>query len=400
MSSNTLKRISSFLSLQASWQNLWNEARPKSRGTYGIDEVSLNDFSKNAVANLHILSAQLRSGNYHFSELRPHFVEKPNGGVRVICIPTTQDRIVQGALLNFLSEKYTARFSNKISFGFLKGRTVKEALEVGRKKRQKKPWVFKTDIKAFFDRIQRDQLKEKIRRVVREPTLHPLLFEIVDCEIQTPNKYTKKKILSLGIESGRGVRQGMPLSPFFSNIVLEKFDKTVDSTGYSALRYADDLIFFSADEPTCKEIEKFCRRNLKKEGLEIPLLSDPKTKSVIFNPTEPADFLGVAICKSGASYQIKLLPDQIAKIQKAILDLGSIPELLSRKITIGKLGTSLGARKAGYINAYDMCSNIVELENALDHIEQKVLKRLYTEGLGIDLSKLSATAYTFLGLRN
>ena len=82
-----------------------------------------------------------------------------------------------------------------------------------------------------------------------------------------------------------------------------------------------------------------------------------------------------------------------------LLQLGSIPELLSRKLTLAFLGGTIKARVSGYLSAYAVCSNISELENALTDIHQKILRRIYVDGLKIDLSKLSGEARTFLGLR-
>ncbi len=400
MSTSALTQISSHSYLSAIWDKLWIESRPKSRDTHGVDDQSLNEFKKNSVSNISDISREIRHGTYQFSSLRPYFLEKPNGKLRVICIPTTRDRIVQGALLTYLSLKYTDRFSNEISYGFLKGRGVKKALQSAKKNRRTKQWVFKTDIKAFFDNINRNDLKSKIKKVIRERSLHDLLTRAIDCEIQNSSRTASKKLQSLGIQTGHGVRQGMPLSPFFSNVVLERFDKAVAKTGYSAIRYADDLIFFAQDRSHCLELEKFCIRQLKKEKLEIPPLDNkPNSKSIVYCPSDDAEFLGVAICKHKGGYQIRLLPNQIKSILKTFTDIGSVKELLSRRIQLGKLSSYLSARKSGYIQAYDLCSNIKELENSLDDIEQKILKCIYTKDLNINLSNLTVEAYSFLGLR-
>ncbi len=396
---SALKEVATFKSLEAAWAKLWSTSSSGSRDAYGVDEVSLNDFAKNHVSNLRIISKILRNKNYEFSPLRPHFIEKATGGFRVICVPTTSDRVVQGALLAFLSRKYTSRFSNKISYGFLKNRKVQDALTLAAKYRKLEPWVYKTDIESFFDTIPRAALKMKVCKVIREKTLHNLINNIIDCEIHTHNESTKKKIAKKGIKNGVGVRQGMPLSPFLSNVVLESFDNEIESVGYSAIRYADDLIFFSKNKKKCFEIDKFCIEQMEKEGFTIPKLGADNSKTVLFNPNDPAEFLGLSICKIKNRYAVLLLEAQIQKIRKSILDLGNIKELLSRKITLGKLSTSLRARIGGYFAAYDVCENLSELKEALDGVEQEVLKRIYVDGLKIDITKLSSEAYTFLGLR-
>ncbi len=55
-------------------------------------------------------------------------------------------------------------------------------------------------------------------------------------------------------------------------------------------------------------------------------------------------------------------------------------------------------RRNGYLAAYDMCHNVEDLGRELDKLEQRVLRRIYSEGLGIELAKLSPVARNFLGL--
>ena len=80
------------------------------------------------------------------------------------------------------------------------------------------------------------------------------------------------------------------------------------------------------------------------------------------------------------------------------MSFGSIDELLAREITLPRLGTVLTQRRNGYLAAYDMCDNVNVLELALAELEQRVLKKIYQDGLKINLTELSRAARTFLGL--
>ncbi|HEX3382188.1 MAG TPA: hypothetical protein VHU21_20660, partial [Paraburkholderia sp.] len=90
--------------------------------------------------------------------------------------------------------------------------------------------------------------------------------------------------------------------------------------------------------------------------------------------------------------------EQIVAIRDDLLKLGSVPELVSRKITLPKLGQVLSLRRNGYLAAYDVCHNVADLERELGKIEQRVLRRIYSDGIGVNLAKLSGAARTFLGL--
>lgn len=392
-----LHHISSKAALGTAWAQLWRRVRPRSRGNHGVDGVSLYDFDATAKSRLHVISREIRNGTYNPSQLRPDFIDKGGGKLRVICVPTTTDRIVQSSILNYLQHRYHARFSNPISYGFIKDRTVKTALQVAASHRAKHQWVFKTDISSFFDRIPRDILQTRIKKLIREKTLHPILCQIVHCEIYADSKTTAKKIAKQGIKSGIGVRQGMPLSPFFSNLLLDRFDKAVLEAGLHAVRYADDLIFFADSKEQCEEIASFCATELNEDKLKIPPLG-LVSKTQIYAPEQEAEFLGAALTRKDGAYHITVPKARIDKIVKSFLDLSNIKELVSRKIDIAKLRHILSAKRAGYDHAYNMCENVDQLYDKLVSIEQKVLRKIYTEQLKINLSALPAVAHRFLGL--
>ncbi|SFI02902.1 group II intron reverse transcriptase/maturase [Collimonas sp. OK307] len=397
MSANAFGKALSRDTILQAWREIYQNSSSASRNTLSSDEISINDFEHHYKNHLAHLGRDLRSDKFQFQSLRPYLIPKPNGKFRLICVPTVRDRIVQRALVNYLSEKYRSQLANKISYGFIKGRSVKQAAKAGCALRASKPWVFKTDITAFFDNIKRETLIAGLKKIVRDSSLHNVLRGAIACEVHTSSNGTKKQIESLGIKHGQGIRQGMPLSPLFSNILLSPFDEQVQKKEISAIRYADDLIFFAKSKDECVGIASFCETELAKLGLKIPPVG-PESKSVIYEPGEAADFLGLELAVSGCSYQLRLSQKQIERIKDELLQYGSIGELLARKITLRNLGQILTNKKNGYLAAYDVCENLPGVEAALADVEQKVLRRVYTNGLGINLSTISREAKTFLNL--
>lgn len=392
-----LKDVTSYESLRRAWRSLYSRSRPYSRNTRGIDGISINDFAVDPKPHLRRMAAALRQGLYEFSPLRAHLIPKPNGKERLICVPTVQDRLVQRALLEYLTTKYLARLANPISYGFIRYRTVRDAAIEASKRRAKLPWIFKTDITSFFDEIDRAVLEGALRQTVRERSLLPLLVDAMSCEAQPSSRNAEKKIKAMGIKVGRGVRQGMPLSPLFANVVLQRFDNAVIKRDLSAIRYADDLVFFADSEEACLAIHAFCRKHLKKLNLKVPDIG-PGTKSQIYRPEEPAEFLGLGLVREQHGYVLRLMPSQIERIRREISQLQSIKELLSRRVTLATLGTHIQNRVAGYFSAYEVCTNVEELEHELDELTQKVLVGVYRDGLNINLGVLRPDAKTFLGL--
>ncbi len=190
----------------------------------------------------------------------------------------------------------------------------------------------------------------------------------------------------------------MPLSPFFANLFLYGFDREVIRRKFAAVRYADDLIFLADSESQCLEIDEFCRAELSKIGLTIPLLS-AATKTFIREPGQEAEFLGLGLRANSGQYELILMKSQYDKIREQLLSLASIEHLNSRGITLAALDAHLQARISGYLSAYQHCTNLAELENALGDLHAKVLRRVYgPSGLKIDLNNLGKAERTFLGI--
>jgi len=389
--------VSDFDSLRQAWKSLLDHTPSRHRGTSGVDGESVRQFGDNTDRNLRQLSSELKSTNFHFNGLKAHFEEKPTGGLRIICISTVRDRIVQRAVLEYLHSQTDPRYrlENEISYGFIKGRTVHQAVERAIKLRTVSPWVYKTDISAFFDSLPRARLKAEIAKFIRLRSLHPLLLNAVDCEIEPRDKNQKEKLARTHLKVGIGVRQGMPLSPYFANLILRSFDAEVQRNGLSTVRYADDLIFFASSEQECKEIHLFCKESLASIGLSIPDVGDKKTH--IWSPTESAVFLGVSLELNGNSrYVINLTNHQMTNKRARLLELTDDATIKSHELTLTEIIRKLDGRISGWLGCYDYVNNYDLFEQRLFDWRKLVLEKLFAEQLG--LTEMTKNRRRFLGI--
>jgi RNA-directed DNA polymerase len=362
----------------------------------GHDGVYLVDFAHHQDASINELAQKLRGKTYAFSPLDPVLIPKGENKHRVICIPTVNDRVVQRAILNHIGPKQEW-MKNPISFGFVSHGGVQKAVERAIKLRNRLPWVFKTDITKFFDNIDRELLKNQIARKIQQRSIRALLFDAVDCEIRYQTKADEARYAKYGLKKGQGVRQGMPLSPFFANLFLADFDKKCHEMGIAAIRYADDLVFFSSSEQGAQAIKKLCLEELEKISLSIPDVAEG-SKSQIYAPDQTAEFLGIELTPLGTGkYIIKIGHGTRRNIRAGMFSLGNLSELKSRKIDIHKFGNTISSTVAAYRAAYSFCSNHGEFSVQLDEWSATVRRRI-TKQLGIDLSKLSSDGKWFLGL--
>ena len=364
-------------------------------GRAGIDGESLESFGKALETNLSRLSSDLRSRRFVFGDLQPFFIPK-KGGRRLICVPAVKDRVVQRAILDYLTPK-SGWLSNGVSHGFVPDLGVPDAVKLAVHYREQKPWVFKTDITAFFDRIDRALLTARVSGQVRHRSLHPLLQSALGCEIRAETKSVRSNLKTLDIRRSRGVRQGMPLSPFFANLMLSPFDRACQRNGLMAVRYADDLIFFASSEEEAIGLQGFCLAQLGSLNLEIPELSST-SKTKIYAPSEAAEFLGVELRPSNESrYEVAVPQSVMDDIRTRILSYGSLDELKARNLDVAKFGNALRAAVSAYAATYAFCSNGQDLQNNLDAWEQSASLRV-AKALGIKVGALSDTQRWFLRL--
>ncbi|MCK8637657.1 hypothetical protein CO583_05380 [Parasaccharibacter sp. TMW2.1882] len=331
------------------------------------------------------IQSNIRDG-YKFSLLRGVAIPKTDPKkLRLICIPTLSDRIVQRALVNKIEEQAEKLgLINPVSYGFIRNtenqnRGVRGAQKAACALREKKPWVFKADIAKFFDRINRKELAEKFSRQFKLRSLTPLVLGAIQCEVAESSEKIRKATIQNGIQRGRGLRQGMPLSPILSNFVLKDFDRVVGAQ-YSMVRYADDLLIFTDTESQCIEARKKVEEELKIIGHELS-----EEKSHIYSPSQPVDFLGMALARqeNGKCY-FYVSPEQIREIKKSISEYHDISWLISQDKDIGYVLRRINFMKNGYLSAYDYASNSKDLKNQLEQAVQKCVNVLYGTIFGRD----------------
>jgi RNA-directed DNA polymerase len=153
--------------------------------------------------------------------------------------------------------------------------------------------VIDVDLKSYFDTVRHDILFSKIAERVNDKDI--------------------MRLIKLIVKSGgkRGIAQGSPISPLFSNIylnevdkMLEKAKKATNSDGYLHIEYArwaDDLVILVDSHSKWKWLEKAAYKRLREELEKLDVtLNEEKTKTVDLEMGETFDFLGFTFrrCKS------------------------------------------------------------------------------------------------------
>ena len=394
-----LQQIAGLSSLERAFDRMLELSTPRTRNGFGVDGESINELKRIRDHAVNEIRDRLLSKvGYQFRGLRAHVLIKPDGRKkRIICVPTVRDRLVQRAVLAYLSQGDKCKLSNGVSFGFVPKRGVKRAAEVARDVRKDLPFAYKTDISAFFDNVERPRIEQLIHSIVRQRSLRPLLTAVLHCEIEESNPRVLEEIASAGIKPNRGVRQGMPLSPFFANLYLRGFDAHVERRKIRMVRYADDLIFFARSQAECIAIHDFVVDELGKLGLSIPAIG-PESKTRIFAPNEPAEFLGVELTPSTNGYVLEVNSKQIEKACKRLRDICDPAAVRLSGTTLSKIQMTARAIHIGYLEAYRFTNNVKQLENFLQNCQLKAMASLVENMLGVSVGSLNPSARRFLGI--
>lgn len=205
------------------------------KGAPGVDGMTVEQLPSYLRRHWPQIKKELLAGTYKPMPVRRKEIPKPQGGVRLLGIPTALDRLIQQAVAQVLQQIWDIVFSES-SFGFRPGRgqnhaicRVQEYVEEGYRQ------VVDMDLSKFFDRVNHDRLLSRLATRVHDKRLLKLI----------------RKFLSAGVmigglvESAReGTPQGGPLSPLLSNIVLDELDRELEHRGLRFVRYADDFIIF------------------------------------------------------------------------------------------------------------------------------------------------------------
>lgn len=234
------------------------QAVKRNKGAAGIDHMTTDKLESHLQAHWAKIRAKLLNGTYVPTPVRRVEIPKPNGGVRMLGIPTVLDRFIQQLILQAMTPIFEPTFSGH-SYGFRPGRSAQDAMRAARQYADEgKTWVVDLDITKFFDHVNHDILMGRVGQVIRDKRVLHLI-----------GAYLRRGAMVEGVvtASVEGTPQGGPLSPLLANIYLDALDKELERRGHSFCRYADDCNVYvgseAAAERTLESIQNWIERRLR-----------------------------------------------------------------------------------------------------------------------------------------
>ena len=326
----------------------------KNKGSHGVDGMRCDELRTNVSKHWDTIKLKLLDGTYKPSPVRRVGIPKPDGGKRLLGIPTVIDRMIQQAIAQELNKIYEPTFSEQ-SYGFRPKRSQHMAIKKAKEHINKGyKWVVDMDLEKFFDTVQHDVLMNKLSKKIKDKRVLKLI-----------RKYLESGIMINGLEqaSEEGMPQGGPLSPLLSNIMLDEVDKELEKRGHRFCRFADDCNIYVKTKKAGKRVLESIKQLIEKK-LKLKV---NESKSAVDLVTR-RKFLGFSFYFAKGGVEIRVHQKSYSRFKGKIREVTNRNTGISMEARLKKLGEIT----TGWVNYYGIAKGLVKLKE----IEGWIRRRL------------------------
>lgn len=255
----------------------------RNHGAPGIDGETVLDFNEALETNIEFLHEKLKTNTYEPDPVRRVEIEKPDGGIRLLGVPTVKDRVVQQAIVNIIEPIYEPTF-HPSSYGYRPNHSPQQAVAKAERfmNRYELTEVVDMDLSKCFDTLDHEILMRAVAERISDGKVLGLLRKFLKSGVMQSDRFIKTEI---------GSCQGGVISPLLSNIYLNQFDQKMKSKGLRIVRYADDILIFAKDKQTAGNYKAYATKVLEEE-LKLKV---NETKTRLTSVREGVTFLGFVI---------------------------------------------------------------------------------------------------------
>jgi len=241
------------------------------RGASGVDGETCAQFERDLDGRVVQLWERLKAGQYQAPPVRRVDIPKPGdtSDTRPLGIPTVEDRLLQRAVARILSAIYEQDFM-ECSYGYRPGRNPHQALRALRVSliRGKGQYVYETDIRGYFTRINHAWLRKMVAHRIADPVI-----------LRLAGKWLRAGVMQDGVvvRTREGVSQGNPISPVLANVYLHyvldlwferRFKRGCRGEAH-LIRFVDDFVAVFQYQADANAVDRELAGRMREFGLEL-----------------------------------------------------------------------------------------------------------------------------------
>lgn len=243
-----MKRIGNLYEKICDIENLKKAHKNAKKGKGWYKEV--REIDKNPEKYLKELQESLLNHTYHTSEYEVFYKKEGKKTRKIYKLPYYPDRVAQWAILqviepyiinNLIADTYSAIPERGIHYGLNRVMTAMQTDVRGCQ------YCLKIDAKHYYQSVNHEILKQKYRRLFKDPDLLWVLDEIID-SINTADEEDLVSIYLLeeDVDPETGIPIGNYLSQYSGNYYFSSFDHWMkeDRKVRHYFRYMDDIVIF------------------------------------------------------------------------------------------------------------------------------------------------------------
>ena len=295
----------------------WQMVR-RNGGAAGVDGETVADIEAFGVDRwLEVLARDLKAGAYRPQAVRQVLIpKKQRGKFRPLGIPCLRDRVAQTAAMLVLSPIFEADLQPE-QYAYRPGRSAHDAvtqvhrlLNIGYRE------VVDADLSDYFGQIPNNELMRSIARRVSDGRVLGWIKAWLEMAVEEYDGHGGRRRTNRARREHKGIQQGSPISPLFSNVYMRRFIMGWKVLGYARrfkaeiVNYADDIRVLGK----APAAEMLVAVETLVSRLKLTINAE-KTRCCRV-PEEPIEFLGYRIGRNyrphRPSYNVAVTECQIA----------------------------------------------------------------------------------------
>ena len=292
------------LRTKAALESAWHIVRRNAQSPHTSKETkqAVKVFDLSSALGLDRIQRKLRSRSFTFGSQKGVLVKRPatkageKKAPRPLVVAPVENRIVQRAIHDVLIKlpPVAEILSTPYSYGGIKNKSREDAIWAAVKAvKSGSTWYLRSDIKDFFTKIPRSVVLAFVSDHVSDQEFLDLLGRATQTELENLDELGEfRKLFPFG---DIGMAQGSALSLLMGNILLRDFDREMNRSGVTCIRYCDDFLLLGSSQKHVLWAFRGAQAKLEKFGMSAYDPFEENEKANIGETLKGFVFLGCQI---------------------------------------------------------------------------------------------------------